>query len=175
MASSHTNSTNVTRGGNGDSTHAARLREKVADALEKVSGVLLSHAAATVHTGVTAISSKELDRAHELGRFLGQVAAAWADLPFDALPEGGAGFGSAVTALDLDDATRKTYTLVAGPLLDINAGQVSLASPLGQALLGAHRGDVVLVHAPQRRLRLRILAVRTLEERLSNDVTTLIS
>lgn len=105
-------------------------------------------------------------RAREAVAFLGQVLAAWPQVPDDAFPAVGAGFASSVVVADLDTAMRDEYTLLNGPLLDFDAGHVSLASPIGQALLGAEPGDVVATQLPQRLRRLRVIAVRTLADKL---------
>jgi transcription elongation factor GreA len=47
-----------------------------------------------------------------------------------------------------------------GPLeADLGAGRVSVASPLGRALVGLRRGEVADVEAPRGRLRYEVLAV----------------
>lgn len=73
-----------------------------------------------------------------------------------------AGFGSIVRVRDARTGEESVYTLLAGPALDLDAGQISLGSPVGQALLGRAPGDEVEVAAPQRKLRLQILSVTTL-------------
>ena len=100
--------------------------------------------------------------------FFGQVAAAWADVPEGSLPSTGAGFGSEVVVEDLDQCVRETLTLMTGAHLDIDGGQVSLASPIGQALLGAEEGDIVSVQTPHRLRRLRVVEVHTLQSRIED-------
>ena len=46
------------------------------------------------------------------------------------------GFGSRVTIKDLELGEDFTFTITAGDFIDLDAGQVSLASPIGQGLLG---------------------------------------
>lgn len=149
---------------------AVTLREQVEEALERLSRLLMAHA---VVSGGSEQEEADVAQTRETARFLGQVTAGWAQLPEEALPEGAAGFGSTVTVEDADHGTRESYTLMAGPMLDIDAGQVSLASPIGQALLGTRPGDVVTVQTPQRCRRLRIVGVRTLQDRLAEEVPTL--
>jgi transcription elongation GreA/GreB family factor len=79
----------------------------------------------------------------------------------EAIPEDGAGFGSMVVVEDVDLGGRETYTLMTGEQLDIEAGQVSLASPIGRALLGARPGAVLSVTTPRRVRRLHVLSVGT--------------
>lgn len=73
-----------------------------------------------------------------------------------------AGFGSVVRVRDVRTREESTYTLLAGPDLDLDSGQISLGSPVGQALLGCVAGEEVDVSAPQRKVRLRVLSVTTL-------------
>jgi transcription elongation factor GreA len=102
-------------------------------------------------------------------RFLGQIAAGWASAPPEAFPVRGAGYGSDVEVEDMDSGVRAKYTLMTGPLMDFDQGHVSLASPIGRALLGRRAGDIVTVKTPQRRRRFRIVGVRTLYERLADE------
>ncbi|HSJ05368.1 MAG TPA: GreA/GreB family elongation factor [Longimicrobiales bacterium] len=145
---------------------AAALRDEVADVLERLSRHVAAQAAWAARSSGFDPSPRTPDIQEEV-RFLGQVVAAWADVPADALPPRGAGFGSTVLVEDLDRGLRETFTLMAGPLLDIDAGQVSLASPVGHALLAAAPGDTVSVAAPQRLRRLRVLSVRSLHDRVA--------
>ncbi|MGH7465862.1 MAG: GreA/GreB family elongation factor, partial [Longimicrobiales bacterium] len=139
----------------------AALHDEVAEALERLSQLLVSHTSRDVMAVEPGPEEPTLAAAQEAVRFLGQVAAAWADVPDGALPATGAGFGSAVVVEDLDEGVRETFTLMTGAFLDIDGGQVSLASPIGQALLGAEAGDIVSVQTPHRLRRLRVIDVRT--------------
>jgi transcription elongation GreA/GreB family factor len=130
------------------------LRDEVAAALERLSRTMASQPSPTVEEAV---------------RFLGQVVASWDDVTEHAFPARGAGFGSVVQVEDLGSGGQDTFVLMAGPLLDFDAGQVSLASPIGHALLGCSVGDVVTVQTPQRLRTLRVLAVRTLQDRLTEQ------
>ena len=75
------------------------LREQVEEALERLSRLLMAHA---VVTGGSEQEEEEMARKQETARFLGQVTAAWAQLPDEALPETGVGFGSTVLVEDAD-------------------------------------------------------------------------
>lgn len=83
-----------------------------------------------------------------------------------------AGIGARIDVEDLDRAARATHVLVAGAPTDFDAGEVSAASPMGRALLGAAPGDVVTVETPQRTRRLRVLAVRAAAQDSSVVPTT---
>ena len=143
------------------------LHEEVAEALERLTRIL-GNTSRDVMTAEPGPAAPTIMAAQEAVRFFRQVAAAWADVPDGALPAAGAGFGSAVIVEDLDQGVRETFTLMTGALLDIDEGQVSLASPIGQALLGAAEGDFVSVQTPHRLRRMRVVEVRTLKSRIAD-------
>ena len=58
------------------------------------------------------------------------------------------GFGSQVTVSDVDLGEDFTFTITAGDFIDLDAGQVSLASPIGRGLLGAAEGEEVAIELP---------------------------
>jgi transcription elongation factor GreA len=67
--------------------------------------------------------------------------------------------GERVRVRELASGERLEVELV-GPLeADASAGRVSVASPLGSALVGLRRGEIADVHAPRGRLRFKVLAV----------------
>jgi transcription elongation GreA/GreB family factor len=148
-----------------------RLRDEVDEALDRLSQLLVRQGRNTPKaTGdETCAGPDRLARIQETVRFLGQVASGWHTLPDEALPADGAGFGSTVVVEDVDLGGRETYTLMTGALLDIDAGHVSLASPMGRALLGTIPGAEVSVSTPQRQRRLRVISVCTLRDRLRRD------
>jgi transcription elongation factor GreA len=55
--------------------------------------------------------------------------------------------GSVVTVKMADDSER-TFTLVGAAESDISAGRISNESPVGSALLGAKKGDIVTADTP---------------------------
>ena len=96
----------------------------------------------------------------------GQIAAGLAIIDAECLPAVGAGYGSTVSVRDLDTNERDQYTLMVGSLVDIDTQQVSLASPIGQALLGKCEGEITTVVTPHKRSRLLITKVVTLMSKL---------
>jgi transcription elongation factor GreA len=80
------------------------------------------------------------------------------------IPSDRVGFGSKVTVRDLRTRTEETYTLVFGDYIDVDTGQISLASPLGQSLIGKSVGDEVVLQLPRGERRLRIETLITLPE-----------
>lgn len=144
------------------------LRQQVEEALERLSRLLAVHSSRDLAASSDLLDPGEAARARHTVRFLGQLVAGWAQLPPGALPSEGAGFGSTVLVEDLENGGRESYTLMTGAVLDLDAGQVSLESPIGRALLASAAGDDVVVETPQRIRRLRVLGVRTLEDRLGH-------
>ncbi|MEQ1854837.1 MAG: GreA/GreB family elongation factor [Longimicrobiales bacterium] len=78
------------------------------------------------------------------------------------------GFGSQVTITDIQIGEDFTFTITAGDFIDLDAGQVSLASPIGKGLLGAKPGEEVTVNLPAGVRRYRILTLTTLPQQLDN-------
>ena len=67
------------------------------------------------------------------------------------VPADRVGFGSRVRVLDLATNAENTFTIVAGDYIDLDAGHISLESPIGSGLLGAREGDELSVRLPCRR------------------------
>jgi transcription elongation factor GreA len=82
----------------------------------------------------------------------------------DEIPDDRVGFGSRVTVKDLRSGDLETYTLVFGDFIDIETGQISMASPLGQTLLGHRVGDEVSLQLPRGARKLRLEKLTTLHE-----------
>jgi transcription elongation factor GreA len=66
------------------------------------------------------------------------------------------GLGSRVTVLDLESNDVDTYMVVLAEMMDIDAGHISLASPLGRALASWKVGDAISLRLPPGSRRLRI-------------------
>jgi transcription elongation factor GreA len=66
------------------------------------------------------------------------------------------GIGDSVTICDLNSGKELRYMLVSPREVDPAKGKISRTSPLGQALTGKKRGDVVEVMAPVGKLRYQI-------------------
>ncbi|MCL7972319.1 MAG: GreA/GreB family elongation factor [marine benthic group bacterium] len=99
-------------------------------------------------------------RLDHISRRMGEVS----DIDLEAVPEDRIGFGSRVEVLDLDDDTVEKYTLAFGDYLDIEKAEISMASPIGKALLGKGDGDEVDVPLPNGRIRYRVIAFETLHD-----------
>ncbi len=67
--------------------------------------------------------------------------------------------GHSVTLCDLDSGEELCYRLVSPREVDPTRGKISNTSPIGQALIGKGRGEVVVVVAPVGKLRYQIKQV----------------
>src|SRR5213082_3400650 len=86
----------------------------------------------------------------------------------DDIPRDRVGFGSRVTVQDVDTKKLYTYALTLGEFIegddDGNETPVSMASPLGKALLGAKVGQSVTTALPTGQQRLKIVELETVHD-----------
>ena len=68
--------------------------------------------------------------------------------------------GKTVTFEFMDDHSTDTYEIVGTPEVDIDHNKISIASPIGAALLNHHLGDVVTVSAPQLTYKIKIVSIK---------------
>ena len=80
-------------------------------------------------------------------------------IPFDKV-----GLGSRVVVQCQDTTVKETYFLVFADAENFDEGHVTLASPIGKALMNKAVGDNVLLKLPAKTRRLRILELRTIHE-----------
>jgi transcription elongation factor GreA len=84
------------------------------------------------------------------------------------IPRDRVGFGSRVGVEDVDTKARETYALTLGEFIDGGDEgdeiQVSMASPLGKALLGCKKGQTVSLELPMGKRRLKVLHVLTVHD-----------
>ena len=71
-----------------------------------------------------------------------------------------------VVIRDLDTGDDFNFTITAGDFIDLDAGQVSLASPIGQGLLGASEGDEVTLRLPAGDRNYKVLELLTLPQQM---------
>lgn len=99
-------------------------------------------------------------RLNQLTKRMGELSKVdLSDIPSDRV-----GFGSRVTVVDMRTRDEETYTLVFGDYIDIDSGQISMASPLGQTLLGKKKGETISLQLPRGERKLKIKALVTLPE-----------
>ena len=82
------------------------------------------------------------------------------------VPKDRAGLGSEVTVENLETGEEILYTLVIPELADGNKSFVSMASPVGKALMNRHVGDTVTITIPRGTLEYEVRRIVT----LSGDV-----
>lgn len=99
-------------------------------------------------------------------RLLGQLVAGLASVDAGVIWPDRAGYGSLVLIREHGTDTEHRYTLMAGDLIDLDEGQVSLDSPIGHALLGRRPGDEVTVETPRGVRRFELLSLVTLPQKL---------
>jgi transcription elongation factor GreA len=78
------------------------------------------------------------------------------------------GLGSRVTVLDLDTNDTDTYMVVLAEMMDIDAGHISMASPLGRALSDRRVGDEISLRLPTSMRRLRVTDLVTVHQAEGN-------
>lgn len=91
-----------------------------------------------------------------------QRAGELASIALDTIPSDRVGFGSKVTVRNLDTKDSITYTIVAGDYIDLDSGQISMASPLGRGLMGRKEGEKFEVELPAGVRRFQVLELTTL-------------
>ena len=74
------------------------------------------------------------------------------------------GLGSRVTVLDLETNETEVFQVVLAEMMDIDAGHISLGSPLGRALRDRRIGEEVSLRLPQTVRRLRVLELVTVHQ-----------
>ena len=85
------------------------------------------------------------------------------------VPKDRVGLGSRVEVQDAETKERETYELVIPEAMDMDGGHVSVASPLGRALLDHKSGETVSVRLPASTRKLKILKVATLHQQVRQD------
>ncbi len=97
---------------------------------------------------------------------LSQRMSELSKIDIDAMPTHRIGFGSRVTVVDIELEEEMRLTLVAADFMDLEAGHVSLESPIGRGLLGAQEGEDVTIRLPRGERRFQIKVVETLPQQL---------
>ena len=82
------------------------------------------------------------------------------------MPRDRVGFGSQVEIRDVAMDEVSHFTIVAGDFMDLDGGQVSMASPIGRGLMGARKGEVVTIELPVGERRFKVLDLVTLPDQL---------
>ena len=68
--------------------------------------------------------------------------------------------GNTVTLYDIEFEEEVEYTIVGTTEVDLSQNKISNESPIGRALMGKKKKDVVIVEAPAGNIELKILAIK---------------
>ncbi len=85
------------------------------------------------------------------------------------IPPDRVGLGSRVVVRDMDTKEEETFELIIPDTMDIDDGQISVASPLGSALVEKKVGQVTEVRLPFGTRKLKILTLQTLHDLARDD------
>lgn len=109
-----------------------------------------------------ALERQQLVRARldHISRRLSEIS----EIDLETIPEDRIGFGSKIEVRDLDDGAVEEYTLAFGDMINLENSEISMASPIGRALLGRMSGDVLEISLPGGLLRYEVLSFLTLHE-----------
>ena len=93
-------------------------------------------------------------------RFLQKILENSRVIDPDALPKDRVSLLSRVEFTNLTTNARMTFEIVSPHEMDLEAGKISLKSPIGAALMGKKVGETVEVRVPSGTLRLRIDSIK---------------
>jgi transcription elongation factor GreA len=80
------------------------------------------------------------------------------------IPSDKVGLGSKVVLEDQKTGERETRHLVFGDALDFDESQVTMASPIGRALLGKAVGEVAFLRLPTMVRQLKVVELKTIHD-----------
>jgi transcription elongation factor GreA len=80
------------------------------------------------------------------------------------IPTDKVGLGSKVVVKDEKTGKNETYNLVFGDALEFDESQVTMASPIGRALLGKAKGEMVHLRLPTMVRQLKIVELQTIHD-----------
>src|SRR5690242_17569197 len=80
------------------------------------------------------------------------------------IPHDRVGLGSKVVVKDEKSGAKETYYLVFGDAVEFEEGHVTMASPIGRALLGKAVGEIAYLKLPTLTRQLKIVELRTIHE-----------
>lgn len=100
---------------------------------------------------------------------IGQLQSRMSELSkidVNAMPFDRVGFGSKVKVFNVAMDEEADFAIVAGDFMDLDGGQVSMASPIGRGLLGARQGEEVTISLPVGDRVFKVLELTTLPQQL---------
>jgi transcription elongation factor GreA len=97
---------------------------------------------------------------------------ALASIKLDSLPKDMVAFGSKVFLEDLNTGEETMYELVTPEEVDPRNGKISIASPIGRALLNKEIGDAIEIQLPTGKKEYEVKKFITLHDMLQNSVNS---
>ena len=86
------------------------------------------------------------------------------------IAHGQVGLGSRVVVKDKKTGAKETYNMVFGDALEFEDGHVTMASPIGRALLGKCVGEVANLKLPTGLRQLEVVELRTIHDASSDEL-----
>jgi len=108
-----------------------------------------------------------LERQAFVGARLGQLRerlSKLASIDMTQIPNDKVGLGSKVVVQDEKTGSKETYNLVFGDALEFDESQVTMASPIGRALLGKAKGEVAYLRLPTMVRQLKVVELQTIHD-----------
>jgi transcription elongation factor GreA len=150
------------------------MREKLGKEIEELSRELTITLPQAIATAVAMGDLREnseykaaLERQQLVQARLGQLhlrLSQLSQLADTEAPRDRVGLGSIVRVEDVQTGDAEEFTLVLAEMMDIDAGHISLASPLGQALKDRKPGEEVSLRLPTMMRKLRVIKVVTIHD-----------
>jgi transcription elongation factor GreA len=106
-------------------------------------------------------------RLNHLTRRMGELSR----IDVNEMPYDKVGFGSRVKVKELSMGEVFDFTIVAGDFIDLDAGHISMASPIGRGLLGAKVDEEVKIQLPAGERTYRVLELTTLPQQVEGGAT----
>jgi transcription elongation factor GreA len=153
----------------------ARLHDEVEKLQHELNVVLPNEIRKAVELGDLRENSEykaALERQQFVQARLGQLRqrlSKLAQIDVNQIPADKVGLGSHVTVEDQKTKSREKYSLIFGDNFELDDSQVSMASPIGKALLGKSVGDVAYLKLPTATRQLKVVELRTIHDTLLED------
>ena len=98
-----------------------------------------------------------------LGQLRGRLSKL-SSIDMTQIPPDKVGLGSRVVVQDEKSREKEIYHLVFGDAMEFQEGHVTMASPIGRALLGKGVGDEIVLRLPAMTRRLKIVELQTIHD-----------
>ena len=108
-----------------------------------------------------------LERQQLVQARLGQLSerlSKLANIDTTQIPADKVGLGSTVVVKDKKTGSKETYNLVFGDAFESDETQVTMASPIGRALLGKAKGEVAFLKLPTMVRQLKVVELQTIHD-----------